>query len=210
MREIMRPSFLPLVLLILATSGSPASAAQKTPAPGTCEVGLPASRYSEQSLYHLDSTWASDTGRTLKLSALQQRPVVVALFFTSCTHSCPLIVADMKKIEAGLAPKARGKVTFLLVTIDPERDSAEVLRAFRKKHELPAERWTLLRGESRDVRELAANLGFNYVPGSATQFAHSLLITVLDRKGEVSFQQSGLGVDRTEAVVAVKKILAKN
>jgi protein SCO1 len=206
----MKTLFVPLALLALV---SPLSAAVKVtkPAPQeNCEVGLPPGRYSDRSLYRLDSIWHSDTGRTLKLSALQNRPVVVALFFTNCSHSCPLIVGEMKQIESKLPRKSRGNVTFLLVSIDPERDSAEALKAFRQKYSLGPANWTLLRGNAADVRELATNVGFTYVPGSAMQFAHSLLITMLDGKGEVIFQQAGIGVDRSESVVALKKQLPQN
>ncbi len=204
----MNPLVKLLALLALTVRGF--AVAEAPPQKTTCEVGLPAGKYSEKSIYRLESTWRSDTGRTLKLSALHQRPVVLALFFTNCAHSCPIIVADMKQIEAKLPRKSRDKVTFLLASIDPARDSLEALKAFRAKHSLAPDRWTLLRGDADGVRELAAHIGFNYVPGSETQFAHSLLITVLNGKGDVLFQQAGLGVDRTEAVTALKKLLPKN
>jgi protein SCO1 len=206
----MKPLRIPLAFLALIVSAAAATDTAKAPRPETCEVGLPPGKYSEKSIYRLDSTWHSDTGRTLKLSALQDRPVVLALFFTSCSHSCPIIVAEMKQISSKLARKSQDMVTFVLVSIDPERDSLEALKAFREKHSLAPERWTLLRGQSDAVKELAGSLGFIYAPGSATQFAHSLLITVLNGKGEVAFQQAGLGVDRSEAVVTLKKLLSKD
>ena len=175
------------------------------PKPPCCREGLPPGKYSEKSLYALKSIWTSDVGREVKLEVLRGRPQVLALFFTHCEHSCPLIVADMKAIDKALPRNLRGQVDFLLVSIDPERDTPEALRAFRAKHELPTERWTLLRGSTEATRELAGRVGFNYQPGSPTQYAHSLMISILNESGEIVFQQVGLGRGPGEAVEALVK-----
>jgi protein SCO1 len=176
------------------------------PKPPCCREGLPPGKYSEQSLYQLDATWTSDVGREVKLEVLRGRPQVIALFFTNCEHSCPLIVADMKAIDKALPRPVRGKVDFLLVSIDPERDTPEALRAFRAKHELSIERWTLLRGSPEATRDLAAQIGFNYQPGSPTQFAHSLLISIVNESGEIVFQQAGIGRPADDAVAALVRL----
>jgi protein SCO1/2 len=175
------------------------------PKPPCCREGLPPGKYSEQSLYRLDATWTSDVGREVKLEVLRGRPQVIALFFTNCEHSCPLIVADMKAIDRAVPSTIRGKVDFLLVSIDPERDTPEALRAFRDKHALPTERWTLLRGSPEATRELASLIGFNFQPGSPTQFAHSLLISIVNEAGEIIYQQAGVGRPPTEAVAALAR-----
>ena len=168
---------------------------------------MPPGKYSENSLYGLNSVWTSDVGREVKLEVLRGRPQVIALFFTSCEHSCPLIVADMKAIDKALPASVREKVDFLLVSIDPERDTPEALRAFRAKHELPTERWTLLRGSAEATRQLAGMVGFNYQPGSPTQYAHSLLISIMDESGVVVFQQVGLGRPADEAVASLLRTM---
>ena len=186
----------------------PAKEPVKAPEPPCCRKGLPPGKFSEKSLYSLDSTWTADVGREVKLEALRGRPQVVALFFTNCQHSCPLIVKDMKAIEKGLPANVRGKVDFLLVSIDPERDTPEALRAFREKYELPIEHWSLLRGKAEDVKKLADLMGFRYYPGSNLQYAHSLLITVLNPAGEIVFQQSGVGNVRDDALGTVLRLAA--
>ncbi len=177
------------------------------PQPPCCREGLPPGKYSEKSLYSLNPIWTSDVGREVKLEVLRGRPQVIALFFTSCEHSCPLIVADLKAIDKALPVSVRDKVDFLLVSIDPERDTPEVLRAFRAKHELPTERWTLLRGRADATRQLTGMVGFNYQPGSPTQYAHSLLISIMDESGVVVFQQVGLGRPPDEAVASLLRIM---
>lgn len=198
-----------LVTIALATAplhSAPAKKPTTTGEPPCCRVGLPPGKFSEKSFYRLDSTWTADVGKEVKLSALRGRPQVLALFFASCSYSCPLIVKEMKTIEAALPPALRERVDFLLVSIDPDRDTPKALRAFRKKYDLSPEHWSLLTGKAKDIRTLADRVGFRYSPGSTLQYAHSILITILDADGVIVFQQVGLGNTPDNALAALAKI----
>jgi len=208
-----KTSLLFITVLACATSAyavSKPTTKPSTPTPPSCRVGLPPGKYSETSLYTLDSTWTTDAEREVKLDVLRGYPQVVAMFFTNCQHSCPLIVADMKGIEKALPRGVRGKVDFLLVSIDPSRDTPEVLRAYREKHQLSLEHWTLLRGSADAVKQLAEKLGFRYYPGSERQFGHTLVISILNQNGEVVFQQGGVGALPDGAVDTLVRLLHRN
>ena len=117
------------------------------------------------------------------------------MFFASCTYACPIIVHDMKRIEAALPEKMRAGTGFTLITIDPERDTTDVLHSYRSVHKLNTSRWTLLHGAPDDTLELAALLGVKFKRETSGQFAHSNLITVLNEQGEIIHQQVGLNQD---------------
>ena len=197
------------VALGLALLGVAFGAIKDAHVPPCCREGLPPLKPTDKSLYRLDMKWKSDLGHEVKLDVVRGHPVVLLMYFTSCQHSCPMMVADLKAIEAGLSPRARAKTDFVLVSIDPERDTIDALKAYREKQKLGTEHWMLLRGETPEVRRLAEAIGFQYVPGSKTQFAHSLLVTVLNARGEIVFQQAGVSVERREAVRAIEKLLPK-
>jgi cytochrome oxidase Cu insertion factor (SCO1/SenC/PrrC family) len=171
--KLIMKSILTIILTVVCSSWALGATEPKSsaPKPPCCREGLPPGKYSEKSLYSLKSVWTSDVGRDVKLEVLRGRPQVIALFFTNCEHSCPLIVEEMKAIDNALPHEVRGNVDFLLVSIDPKRDTPEALGNFRAKHGLPTERWTLLRGSDEATRDLAAMVGFKYQPGSPTQFA---------------------------------------
>lgn len=175
------------------------------PLPPCCRPALPAGKPTDKSLYLLDSKWTSDVNREIQLGVLRGRPQIVAMFFTHCEYACPILVSELKAIEAKLAPKVLAKVDFLLVSIDTQRDTPAELAAFREKRQLARERWTLLRGGADDVRELAALLGVNYVEDSRGQFAHSNIITLLNSEGEVAFQHAGLKQDPATLIAAIEK-----
>lgn len=152
----------------------------------------PGSPLPGMSIYHLESEWTDDRGRPFQLASLRGRPVAMAMIYTSCTYVCPLIVEALKRVEHALPGEARGKVQFLLVSFDPQRDTVQALAAYRGKRHLPEHGWTLLRGAPGAVLELAAVLGVRYRPDGKGDFAHSNLLTVLDAQGRVSYQQVGL------------------
>ena len=175
--------------------------------PPCCRRELPSTPPSEKSLYQIDSTWTSDVGRRVRLGVFQGRVQVLTMFFTHCEYACPLIIRDLKRIQAGLPEGVRSKVDFILVSLDPERDTPFVLHAYRQKAELGNDHWTLLTGRADDVRELAVLLGVNYRQDARGQFAHSNLITVLNSAGEIAHQQAGLNHAPEETVAAITQLL---
>lgn len=173
--------------------------------PPCCRTAPTNSPPTGKSLYQLESVWTSDVGARVGLRVLEGRPQVVVLFFTHCEYACPVLVRDLKRIEAALPDAMRPSVDFLLISIDPERDTPAVLAEYRASHRLGLDHWTLLTGTGDDVRELAALLGVNYRKDVRGQYSHSNLITVLNDRGEVVHQQSGLDQDPAATVAALVK-----
>ena len=114
------------------------------------------------------------------------------MFFSTCEFACPLLVQDLKRLEAALPSSIRDQVDFVLVSFDTERDTPEALAAYRARQSLDPTRWCLLTGHPDDVRDLAAILGIRYAKDARGQFMHSNVLTLLDRNGEVSHQEMGL------------------
>jgi len=165
--------------------------------------------FSETSLYQLDSTWTSADEHQLKLGELKGKVQVVTMFFAQCEFACPVLIHNMKQIEAALPPSLRTNVGFVLVSFDTERDTPKALRAYGEQMQFDTNRWTLLRGSSDDVLELAALLGVKFRRDARGQFAHSNIITVLNPAGEVIYQQIGLNQDVTPTVKAISTTACK-
>ena len=147
--------------------------------------------------------WETDAETTATLADLRGQPVALAMVYADCGTACPMIVHDMKQIG-----KAAGEVPlrYVLVTLDPERDTPEHLRNFRGMHQL-GDDWTMLRGSDDAIQTLAALLGVRYRPDVDGSIAHSNLITLLDAGGEIVAQQEGLETDPAPAVAALHEAL---
>lgn len=170
--------------------------------PECCADDPAAVEISHDSLYQLDSTWTDHEGKPRKLREFAGSLQVVAMIFTHCEYACPMTMAVLKKIEAKIAKKP---VHFLLLSIDPERDTPKVLRAYAQKEELDLHRWTLLTADAGSVREVAAVLGIRYKQNPDGGFAHSNLITLLDRRGSIHHRLEGLGAEPEPLIAAMEK-----
>jgi protein SCO1/2 len=167
----------------------------------------PAVSLTKNSLYQLDAKWTNDTGASVQLASLHGRPVVLAMFFASCEYACPLIVDDMKRLGASLPADVRAQAQFVLVSFDTARDTPAALKAFRARMNLDGA-WTLLRGDTTNVQELAMLLGVKFKQDARGQFAHSNIITILNPVGEIAHQRAGLMGDVSEAAKAVALVAA--
>lgn len=146
------------------------------------------------SVYELESRWRDAEDRARALGSLAGRVQVVAMVYTACTHTCPLIVTEMKRLEAALPPAERARTGFVLVSLDPERDAPAQLASFAAGMRLDPAAWTLLTGDDDSVRELAAVLGIRYRPEEEDgQISHSNTYLVLDAAGRVIHRQDGVG-----------------
>jgi protein SCO1 len=191
-----------LMAFSMATAMSAASEAPNPNLPPDANNVARATPISNRSIYQLDATWSDDAGHALTLISLQGRPVLLAMFFTSCENACPIIVNEMKRIKEALPNALRVKMRLVLVSFDSDHDSPAILRQYRARMQL-GDDWVLIHGQPDDVRELAMVLGVNYAKDSRGQFAHSNLITVLNPAGEIAFQRAGLTGDISGAVNAV-------
>src|SRR6185503_19957514 len=192
----------------LAAGSDPKPARLACCAKTTADEAPIARPLTDQSLYQLDAIWTNDDGRTFELASLRGRPQIVVMFFANCQYACPLLVYQLKQIEAALPEAVRANVGFTLVSFDSERDTPAALKSYRGQHELGSN-WTLLRSGPEDVRGLAALLGVKFNRDAQGQFLHSNIITLLNSEGEIAFQQSGLAADRKEMICRVTSLMER-
>jgi protein SCO1 len=160
---------------------------------------------SDLSLFNVSSQWNTHLGKRIKLGYMRGKIQLVAMVYTSCEYTCPRIVADMIRLEKAVSAQFGDQVGLVLVTIDPERDTPDKLRAFAEKSNLDPDKWLLLQGQDQDILELAALLGVQFKKTSNTDFSHSNLITVLNKEGEIIHRQEGLGVNPDECLEAIQR-----
>lgn len=98
-----------------------------------------------------DFTFTERDGRTVSKKDLLGKPWIAGFIFTRCAGPCPLVTGAMKQIEKDCKDADFRLVTF---TVDPARDTLEVLNQYANGYEAPKERWLFLTGEQRPIYEL--------------------------------------------------------
>ena len=165
---------------------------------------------SSESIFNLTTKWHTKEGNEIELTALNGKVLCVVMIYTSCRVACPRLVADMKAIAAKVPETYRNDVQYVLVSIDPETDTPEKLKRFAIANKMDGAEWTFLQGNKNSVQEFANVLAVKYKEISPQDFSHSNIISVFDRKGELVFQQEGLGVDNSEIVSKLIATSKKN
>ena len=211
----MKALHIPLVLLISSLlplgCNSPSTTNNSTVTTTTVTTQENNNAFSDISIYNLPEVWTTQNGDDIALKELKGNVLVVVMIYTSCKTACPILIKDMREIRKQVdtqIPKTAKGVKYLLVSIDPETDSPEHLKAFAKENNMDDDQWLFLRSNEEQTREFAAVLAVNYKQISPVDFSHSNIISVFNKKGELVSQQEGLGIDYEKTVTEVKKQLA--
>lgn len=154
---------------------------------------LEAAEVPGDSLYRLQIPLETADGTSIALSSLRGRPLLVTMFYSHCTSICPLLTADLQKIDGQLTPDQRTGTRVLMVSFDAVRDTPATLRGFKQLHHIDDPRWVVARVSAGNVRLLAAALGIRYRELPDHSFNHSAVITLADRDGVVRARVVGLG-----------------
>jgi protein SCO1/2 len=132
-------------------------------------------------------------GRPVGLDVFRGHPVLISMFYATCPDACPLLIADVQRIERELTPRIRADLRIVLVSLDPERDTPDALRALARARHVDESRWRLLRAPEDTVREIAALLGVKYRRLPDGSFNHSSVITLLDPAGVILARDEAIG-----------------
>jgi protein SCO1/2 len=144
------------------------------------------------SIYDLDVTLTTSTGATAKLDISRGHPVIISMFYGSCTVACPLLMAEVKQTVEELPPAVRQDVRVVLVSFDAARDTPEALAKLVRDRKLD-DHFTVAAASDADARALAAVLGFKYRRMADGNFAHGSTILALDREGRPIARVDQLG-----------------
>lgn len=164
---------------------------------------------SDLSIYNLPSEWTTQEGKNIELKSLNGNVLVMVMIYTSCKAACPRLVADMRNIEAKLDKNTKKNVKLILVSIDPVTDTPKKLKSFAIANKMDHDPWLFLRSTEDNTREFAAILAVNYKQISPMEFSHSNIISVFNPKGELIYQQEGLGVNNDQTVNKINEEAAK-
>ncbi len=155
------------------------------------------------SIYPLGSQLVNQRGEHIGLDVDRGHPVIIAMFYGSCPSVCPLIIADVKRIDAALPPDVRKQTRVLLVSFDGAHDTSAELARIAETRGLDGSRWTLAAGSDDEVRPIAAALGVTYRPLPEGGFWHDSVITTLDGEGRITARVDDFGKDVTPLTTAI-------
>jgi protein SCO1 len=110
---------------------------------------------------------------------------IANFIFTNCGGTCPVMTFQMRELQNSLPPEL--PVRFVSISVDPERDTPDVLRAYAEEWEADSARWYFLTGDQEEIHSLTRHgflLGLNPDGGTLIEpIMHSQRFVLVDQEG---------------------------
>jgi protein SCO1/2 len=193
-----------VALAVVAATGGGLARAWATP--GTGELPFPAEAL--RTTYPApEFALTNQAGERVDLAELRGNVVMLTAMYASCGHTCPLMLAQSKRAVGELTQAERDELRVVAVTLDPQRDSVEVLDHLSRQQDLPAPLYNLLTGEVAEVERVLDEMDVTRRRDPETGIIdHANLFLLIDRDGRVAYRL-GLGPRQERWLTAALRVL---
>jgi protein SCO1/2 len=156
-------------------------------------------------------TLTDTDGEPMATSELEGKVVVMYFGYTYCPDFCPATLTDFQRVKQDLGDDA-DKVAFVMVSVDPKRDTPERLKEYLDFFD-PS--FIGLTGSEDDLAPVKDQFGIIAAPGEATPQSngsdvywvdHSTKTYVLDQSGDLTLEYA-FGTSAEDITADVEHLL---
>jgi protein SCO1 len=125
------------------------------------------------------------TGQPFSTVRLKGKAVVVSFVYTTCSGSCPATTQTLYRVQQTLKEAGLwgSRVEFVSISLDPERDTPEVLRRYAELFRADTKSWHFLTGPQDKVAQVISAWGMWARVGPSGVLDHPSRIFLIDPKG---------------------------
>jgi cytochrome oxidase Cu insertion factor (SCO1/SenC/PrrC family) len=114
----------------------------------------------------------------LSANTLRGKVWIADFIFTNCAGPCPRMSAQMRQVDNALHD-----IKFVSFTVDPTRDTPEVLQKYAQRYQAESGIWYFLTGSQADLHNLARNV---FLLGDVNgDLQHSTRFVLIDKHSRV-------------------------
>jgi protein SCO1/2 len=140
----------------------------------------------------------SQDGKPVALADFRDKVVAVTFIYTSCKDTCPVLTALMAYVQDKLGPDFGKRIAFISITVDPERDTPEVLKRYAETFGANFNGWAFLTGDPAAIQDVVLRYGAFAAKDADGQVDHTFLTSIVDRSGTLRVQYLGVRFDPDE------------
>jgi protein SCO1/2 len=115
-----------------------------------------------------------------------------------CTATCPVLTPMMSFVQDQLGSDFGAKIAFVSITVDPERDTPEVLKEYAQAFGANLAGWTFLTGTPTAIRDITLRYGVFASKNANGDVDHTFLTSIVDPRGILRVQYLGVRFDPEE------------
>jgi len=145
-----------------------------------------------------DFTLVSQDNLQVSLHDFRGKVVAVSFIYTYCTDVCPMLTAHMASVQEKLGSAFGPKIAFVSITVDPERDTPDVLKEYSQSFGADLKGWSFLTGDPAVVHEVGRKYGVIAKKAANGDVDHTLLTSLVDPNGMLRVQYLGVRFDLEE------------
>jgi protein SCO1/2 len=152
-------------------------------------------------------TLTKQDGKRVALKDLRGKALAITFIFASCADTCPLLTAKMAGIQNRLGSDFGPQVYFVSITVDPERDTPEVLKRYAEAHKANPAGWAFLTGTPAEIRDVAKRYGIYFKKDARGDVDHTFLTSLVDQNGTLRVQYIGIKFNPEEMLRDLQSLL---
>lgn len=147
----------------------------------------------------------TQSGEEFNVTDLKGSWWVADFIFTNCTTVCLPMTANMAKLQQMLEDEGLDDVKLVSFSVDPDRDTPEVLTAYGEEYGADFNRWYFLTGyEFDEIMNYSVETFKNWVappPEGSDQVEHGTSFFLVDPEGNIVSHYSGTQSDQMQTIV---------
>jgi protein SCO1/2 len=140
----------------------------------------------------------SQDGARVSLADLRGKVAAVTFIYTLCGDTCPVLTPMMALVADRLGRDFGRKVAFVSITIDPERDTPDMLKLYAQAYGADLPGWSFLTGDPAAIKDLTRRYGVFASKSPDCDVEHSSLTSLIDSRGVLRVQYLGVRFDPEE------------
>src|SRR5215467_3381949 len=109
--------------------------------------------------------------------------LAVTFIFTLCADTCPVLTPMMSFVQDQLGEDFGERIAFVSITVDPERDTPEVLKEYAQAFGANLAGWSFLTGDLELIRDVTRRYGVYAARSENGDVAHTFLTSIIDPHG---------------------------
>ena len=157
-----------------------------------------------------DLRFVDQDNRSIDLSSLKGKPVLVDFIYTSCPGPCEMITSRMAQVARDLDGGLGRVAYFVSFTIDPAHDRPEQLKRYSGALDADRPGWFFLTGTSVDLERAMAPFGLQRKVSADGDPDHVLAFFLLDREGREVYRYDATRIEARVVAAAIRKLASSS
>jgi protein SCO1/2 len=133
------------------------------------------------------------SGAQVSLADLRGKAVLLDFIFTHCPGPCPILTGVKATVQSSLGKEVLAQTHFVSITLDPARDTPEVLLAYAQARQLDLVNWSFLTGSLEAIDGVLRAYGVGRVPVEGGDIQHTVATFLIGPDGQIESRYLGSG-----------------